>query len=167
MTAQLFEEHQPLIQTIARGFAIQNALDMEEVESESYAIYVDTVESYRPGDISFRTWIARRVKWDLTSWNRRNAQKKQEEFDFIKETCWRQDWTHPKITELTDDLGRDAKKVVEMVLKAPLEMLEASRLSGNKRRLGTFIKEDLRSQGWSCPKIWRVWKEIREALKGW
>ena len=63
------------------------------------------------------------------------------------------------LEEFIEDLSEDARTVVKLTLDCPREIQRAFRLQ--KRR---WVKDALKTAGWSMNRIMETFKEIQEAL---
>jgi len=161
-----FEDYLPAIRKLAHSFHRTTGLPYEDLFSEACMAYVKARRSYKQNRSKFITYlyhVCRRELIDYSAFSARYTEYiKVEELPIPPQQLIDQltPERHMMVKDMIEQLGDEARAIVQMILSAPQEYL------GNgspKRARGGLIKK-LRSMGWSWPKIWGAFTEIKLAL---
>jgi len=155
---QLLEEHQKLIYKIAWSYHATTGLPFEELLSDSYIGFMHACQTYTPEKGKFTT-----CAWDCINSHLKNILKrkkqKADELSILRTTPPQSvDMNNPEELCIIRDsiskgLGEHAKTVAYTLFTLPDEQKPENR---------TRLKNELRNNGMSWPKIWEGMRELRE-----
>lgn len=151
-----------LIYDTAHKFRKRYGGDLEEIISQAnYLFVMSYYHNYKQINISFTSRV-RHYIWHglLSDLRKEHLSKRYREQDIIFHTG-------PKLgfVELLDEVGNDAKNVINLILDTPEELLTIitdKRCSPKQSR--TVIKEHLKKIGWSLDRIRNSFNEITRAV---
>ncbi len=140
--------------------------DFEELFAEASVIFIAAYESYPAHNppCGFTTWLTNQVYWGLEDElrGRVRTSKKFEPADPDQIQAKNRDW---EPASLLEELGSDARMVVELVIETPAEIDQIIRAKGGEaRNVRSTIRDHLRGIGWTAARIAESFCEIRHAL---
>jgi len=158
---RLFEENINLIRKIAWSFHRTTGVEWDELFSEACLSFVIGLRSYNPKKGKLSTHLQKCITNHLIDFTRRYHDIVPAS-DLIDENALGYQTSEPDSSFFYNfnSLSEEAKYVCDMILSSPEEFLEESRKLARKH-----IIDKLRKEGWSWPKIWKSFREIKAALK--
>lgn len=158
---RLFEENINLIRKIAWSFHTTTGVDWEELFSEACLAFVLSIRSYNPKQGSLSTHLQTCITNHLIDFTRRYHDITPSS-DLIDEDVidYQTSEVDTSFFYNFNSLSEEAKYICDMILSSPEEFLEES-----KKLARRHIIDKLRKEGWSWPKIWKSFREIKAALK--
>ncbi len=157
----LFNDNINLVRKVAWSFHKTTGVEWEELFSEACLAFVLSLRSYNPKKGKLSTHIQTCVTNQLINFTKQyhNIIPSSDLLDEDTFYC-QENVTITPFFETLSSLSEEAQYVCNMILSSPEEFLEES-----KKLARRHIIDKLRKKGWSWPKIWRCFREIKATLK--
>lgn len=160
--AQAYEDYVGLIKRQSAKYHRITGIDVTDFLSIGSEVYVDAVFSF-DGRSKFSTWLGYNLDCAFQNYLRKHATASPLEYlDFVPSSVPNPE--HETIFwDMLDKMSRDAKEIVAAILNRPsifnLKTNEAPRLIRGKIR-----NHFLTNIGWSQPRLYRAFAEIKNTL---
>lgn len=169
----LFKQHQPMAWRLAERFASLYRRPFGELRDEAESILgLNIAQWFEQNASAFKdnvgtkpsTWIYRGLYWDLTTYCTRK-QSPARPFSTLEkqESPLDHPCRRPWIERMLQELGEDARIVVETILHAPAEIAEDVSTS-SRGRARKAVRQYLQVSGWTRQRIEAAWTEVDACL---
>ena len=152
-------KHIPALAKKASKYLNMNPeLEFEELLSESILYYCTIEHQHDPKKAQMLSWLWWSIDRNLLEYVKKEKRRQHEELpnDDLLVDHRKPSW---EFTDKIKEWSEDAQKVCSIIFNAPHDFsVHLPKLSRGK------IKKMLRKEGWSWPRIYRSFKEIRTAL---
>lgn len=168
---QTFSSHRNLIRKRAFHYHKTSSIPFEECEAEGNLIFCKAVSLYDEERAKFSTFLYMRLNQGfiqfIQKWNLQ-LPKYYERLEQVENTLqyaseeggWIEDfWI--KVSALSEE----SEMVVICILESSEDLFNAIQTKPPKMVRGVLIKYLREKKGWSWPKIWRVFREIKHWVK--
>ena len=159
--------------------------DFDEAMSDANIAFLDAFDSYN-GSSAFTTWVRTRVWYALITSARKKAEERGRRTRNLADEKVRgipcssgvgEDGASmfdvpdrsrcSRLREVIEELGEDARIVVQLVVETPAELEQVWEAKGGQpRNLRTSIRQYLADAGWTAARIAESFFEIRRVLAG-
>ncbi len=158
---RLFKENINLLRKLAWSFHRTTGVEWDELFSEACLSFILSLRSYKPKKGKLSTHVQTCITNHLIDFTRRYHDITPASNILDDETFRHSEGeTDTSFLDTLHSLSEEAQYVCNVILSNPEEFLEES-----KRLARKHVVDRLRKEGWSWPKIWRSFREIKSALK--
>lgn len=164
---ETFFDLEGLIKSVARKFADRYRMDRDDCISMAYEAFVESFGGgFNPKRGTFTTYVMTRVRHKLLeahrTFMRRIILGKITEYDPLLLEATNGD---QRVSDLLDDLSKDARIVANLVIDAPREIVHTMIVDNhNPIKTRKAVVEYLGDIGWMSDRITESFSEIAEAL---
>ncbi len=162
MTKLNYNDHTGLIHKLAWQYHRSSGLHLDDLIGEANLAFVIARDSYDENKGKPSTWI-----WNTLVLHLQNYCKKETRFIplEIDDNQNQTDEKHKsKFIDLIDSLSKEAKEVIQTILKSPAEICELVNIHSGAVPVIDFCKWMTR-QGWKWESALSIRNEIKNALK--
>ena len=167
-TYDCYPEYEKCLQKLVWKWVDRSRFDFAELLSEANMGFLNAVDTFDPDKACFHTHLYTTVNGRL-----KNYCYKQKDRGCELSECLPADIANPEqeysFKTMLDGLGKEAKEMVDVALNCPAEMLDLIKgMTSHKQQNVCLRKCHLtkffRAKGWTYPKIWKTFNEIKSTL---
>lgn len=164
----MYEDHVNLLRKIAHQFK-HSGMEFEDLMGVANEAYVFASRSFdKSREINFSTFLYTHVKNDLINAVIKNHRRwcertEMESINLAGNVSYSPETRVCFLSHLRS-LSNEAQEVLKMVLSSPSDLLKEAGSLAPKKIRGTIYKKLLK-QKWPVKKIFKTFREIKEALK--
>jgi hypothetical protein len=172
VAARLFTQYQPLTQRMASKFATTYGMDYHQLLEEANGILSvnaclwnsDTASEFDATKSCEMSWIYRGLYWGLMDFCTRKRDKARS-FSSLRpeENPIDAPAKTSRMSTLRQNLGEDARILVETILSAPVEIADDIQTS-TRGRARKALRSYFTQRGWDTDRIERAWNEVTTCL---
>lgn len=167
---ELYESHVKLISSKAYYYHSSFGVPIEELRSEANMIFVTTLKLYDETKSKFTTFLYIRLDQGLLQfiqkW-RTQLPVYYEGMEMLENStqhCCLADWK-TSFWDKVRGLSEEAEAVVICITDGPEEIYKIIQTRPPKMVRGAVVKYLRNEKQWSWPKIWRVFREIKQWIR--
>lgn len=174
--AEQFIRYQPMVRHLARKLAATSSIQREELIDEGdHALALLFCKFDRPGvrhrnptNVADHTWVYRVVRWAMLDYIR-STEKRWKRLELLIAKAEQARVDKPSwLQRLTADLSEDAYTLINLIIFAPTELIDALRVTKRpasviraRRAIEDYLQHRL---GWPPARVGDVWSEVRECI---
>lgn len=164
---KLFNDHDKMLHALSHRCSRRCGRPEEEVYGQACYEFMRAVSGYRKERGEFGTYMFQTVKNNLLSWAIKNDLPKDP--DLLPELV-AQTPSPRRALELKEwlaGLSEECREVARIILDGPAEIMDVAEdaLLTRKAVMGALRRYLRKEKGWSWPRIWRVFREMRTAVE--
>ena len=161
--ASSYEDFHLLVFYITHSFATRFDIPFDDLISEAHVAFVKAFDSYDPSHgTKVSSWIYHEVWTGLMSFMRKELRHRNLE-ELTDQTPMGFTTQSTFLLDLQDDLGRDARALMEILLSGPRDFSTLCRWNQVTTRTGALeaLREYLEDRGWPTRSISRGISDLR------
>lgn len=162
----MYEKHKNLLRKICHQFT-NYEIEFEDLMSIGNEIYVLALKEFEENrKIKFTTMLYPYVKNAIINEIKKNL-RQQNEICVKDINCFSNSFDIEKkviFVEQIKSLSKEAQEVTQIIFSSPSDVLKNAGIFCPKKIRGHIYKK-LRKRNWPERKIWKIFSEIKEALK--
>lgn len=167
---ELYESHVKLISSKAYYYHSSFGVPVEELRSEANMIFVTTLKLYDETKSKFTTFLYIRLDQGLLQFIQKWRTQLPVYYEGVEvlenstQHCCSADWK-TSFWDKIKSLSEEAEAVVICITDGPEEIYNAIQTRPPKMVRGAVVKYLRNEKQWSWPKIWRVFREIKQWIR--
>jgi len=168
LTYNCYSEYVKCIHKLVWKYVKKSRFSFDELLSEAHVAFLHTVDTYNSTKASFHTHLYITISGRL-----RNFISKETETSLPLDREYKSKIPNPEqectFKNLIENLSKEAKEIVDVVLNTPTEMIELIReMSSNRQGHMHLYRKNVtyffKNQGWSNKQIFKSYSEIKSIL---
>ncbi len=161
-TTAAFEKLNPMLHQLAWQCAGRSGRTHDEAYGEACWLFMRAASTFKPGkETQFITYCHTVVRRGLASWGRKMDLPPDPEHLPEQRTNLTPAW-NAHLNDWLDNLSDECREVARLILDGPAEALGL--MTGGVKIRFKDITKHLRRKGWTWPKIWAAWGELKQAV---
>jgi RNA polymerase sigma factor (sigma-70 family) len=168
MTNNSYEQYEGLVMGQAWKFHRDTGIDLDELKSEAMAIFARILDRFEGDAKAFSTYLYRALRNGLIDfckkWKRCCAPAEEINWDLLP-TREANPYQIMRFKDAIANLSEEGQEVVDILLSSPAEILVLSGSESPKAVRGAIYRHLRHKRGWSEPRIFSTFREIKGVLK--
>src|SRR3972149_1261828 len=166
----LYESHEKLILQKVFSFYRSFGVPVDELKSEANVIFMETLQIYDESKSKFITFLFIRLDQGLLQFIQRwrsqlpSYYEGTEEIEKSLQCSYKMNWREA-LWDKVKGLSKEAEVVVLCITDGPEEIYHIIQTRPPRMVRGAVVRYLRNEKGWSWPRIWSVFREIKEWIR--